>query len=156
MKMILRGVSSANFGNVFAGYMAYQMGLPVKQFVIATNANDILHRTLADNDFAKRELAATLAPSMDIVVSSNFERLLFDAYQRDGEAVRALLERFQHEPAALAEAPLARLRDQVQDLLCLHPGSVAVCAPPMLWSTVWKRQGWRICRYLIQYQNFFA
>ena len=105
-------VPSANFGNVFAGYMAYQMGLPVKQFVIATNANDILHRTLADNDFAKRELAATLAPSMDIVVSSNFERLLFDAYQRDGEAVRALLERFQHEPAALAEAPLARLREK--------------------------------------------
>ena len=105
-------VPSANFGNLFAGYMAYKMGLPVKQFVIATNANDILHRTLADNDFTKRELAATLAPSMDIVVSSNFERLLFDAYERDGEAVRALLERFQHEPAALAEAPLARLREK--------------------------------------------
>ncbi|MDW5376254.1 threonine synthase [Halomonas sp. HP20-15] len=105
-------VPSANFGNVFAGYMAYKMGLPVKQFVIATNANDILHRTLADNDFAKRELAATLAPSMDIVVSSNFERLLFDAYEHDGDAVRALLERFQQEPAALAEAPLARLREK--------------------------------------------
>jgi len=88
-------VPSANFGNLFAGYMAYQMGLPVKQFIIATNANDILHRTLADNDFSRRELAATLAPSMDIVVSSNFERLLFDAYDRDGSAVRELLERFQ-------------------------------------------------------------
>ncbi|SDM07194.1 L-threonine synthase [Modicisalibacter muralis] len=105
-------VPSANFGNVFAGYMAYQMGLPVERFVIATNANDILHRTLADNDFSKHELAATLAPSMDIVVSSNFERLLFDAYARDGDAVRALLERFQHEPTALADAPLARLRER--------------------------------------------
>ncbi|WP_110647933.1 threonine synthase [Salinicola peritrichatus] len=105
-------VPSANFGNVFAGYMAYKMGLPVKQFIIATNANDILHRTLADNDFSKRELAATLAPSMDIVVSSNFERLLFDAYDRDGAAVRDLLERFQREPAALADAPLARLREK--------------------------------------------
>lgn len=105
-------VPSANFGNLFAGYMAYKMGLPVKQFIIATNANDILHRTLADNDFSKRDLAATLAPSMDIVVSSNFERLLFDAYDRDGDAVRDLLERFQQEPAVLAEAPLARLREK--------------------------------------------
>ncbi|SHF75310.1 L-threonine synthase [Modicisalibacter ilicicola DSM 19980] len=105
-------VPSANFGNVFAGYMAYKMGLPVRQFVIATNANDILHRTLADNDFSRRDLEATLAPSMDIVVSSNFERLLFDAYDQDGAAVRALLERFQQEPTALAEAPLARLRER--------------------------------------------
>ncbi|MDN6297599.1 MAG: threonine synthase [Halomonas sp.] len=105
-------VPSANFGNVFAGYMAYKMGLPVKQFIIATNANDILHRTLADNDFSKQELAATLAPSMDIVVSSNFERLLFDAYDRDGRAVAELLERFQQEPAALAEAPLNKLREK--------------------------------------------
>ncbi|SES06202.1 L-threonine synthase [Vreelandella subterranea] len=105
-------VPSANFGNVFAGYMAYKMGLPVKQFIIATNANDILHRTLAANDFSKKELAATLAPSMDIVVSSNFERLLFDAYDQDGAAVAALLERFQQEPTALADAPLARLREK--------------------------------------------
>ncbi|WNL42774.1 threonine synthase [Halomonas sp. PAMB 3264] len=105
-------VPSANFGNVFAGYTAYKMGLPVKQFIIATNANDILHRTLAANDFSKKELEATLAPSMDIVVSSNFERLLFDAYERDGKAVAALLERFQKEPTALAEAPLARLREK--------------------------------------------
>ncbi|SFU60245.1 threonine synthase [Halomonas korlensis] len=105
-------VPSANFGNLFAGYMAHRMGLPVTQFIIATNANDILHRTLADNDFSKRELVATLAPSMDIVVSSNFERLLFEAYDRDGDAVRALLERFQNEPAALADAPLAKLRER--------------------------------------------
>ena len=104
-------VPSANFGNVFAGYMAYRMGLPVERFVIATNANDILHRTLTANDFSKQELKATLAPSMDIVVSSNFERLLFEAYGRDGAAVAALLKRFQDEPAALADAPLAQLRE---------------------------------------------
>ncbi|MGQ7246825.1 threonine synthase [Halomonas sp. V046] len=104
-------VPSANFGNVFAGYVAYRMGLPVKQFIIATNANDILHRTLADNDFSKQELQATLAPSMDIVVSSNFERLLFEAYERDGAAVDDLLSRFQQQPAVLAEAPLSRLRE---------------------------------------------
>ena len=87
-------VPSANFGNVFAGYMAYKMGLPVKQFIIATNANDILHRTLAANDFSKKELAATLAPSMDIVVSSNFERLLFDLHGRNGALVAKLMDDF--------------------------------------------------------------
>ena len=103
-------VPSANFGNLFAGYMARRMGLPVKQFVIATNANDILHRTIADNDFSRRALQATLAPSMDIVVSSNFERLLFEAYGRDSAAVRDLLGRFAEGRAAIDDAPLAELR----------------------------------------------
>lgn len=103
-------VPSANLGNLFAGYMAHRMGLPVRQFVIATNANDILHRTLADNDFSRRALAATLAPSMDIVVSSNFERLLFEAYGRDATAVRDLLTRFADGKAALDVAPLAEMR----------------------------------------------
>ncbi|SEI78112.1 threonine synthase [Allopseudospirillum japonicum] len=98
-------VPSANFGDVFAGYMAYKMGLPIKQLIVATNANDILHRTLAHNDFSKRELVPTLAPSMDIVVSSNFERLLFDLYQHDGAAVTGLLEQFQQQAMTLdAEA----------------------------------------------------
>ncbi|MFP3427193.1 threonine synthase, partial [Pseudoalteromonas sp. SIMBA_162] len=61
-------VPSANFGNIFAGYLASRMGLPVRQLVIATNANDILHRTISSNDFSRQELKATLAPSMDIVV----------------------------------------------------------------------------------------
>ena len=104
-------VPSANFGNIFAGYIAREMGVPIRQLVIATNANDILHRTLASNDFSRRELQATLAPSMDIVVSSNFERLLFFAYGCNGNAVRELLERFQQAPAALADAPLARMRE---------------------------------------------
>ncbi|MEO1871866.1 MAG: threonine synthase, partial [Cobetia sp.] len=101
----------ANFGNIFAGYLASRMGLPVRQLVIATNANDILHRTISSNDFSRQELKATLAPSMDIVVSSNFERLLFEAYGRDGQAIRELLEHFSREPAALADAPLAKLRE---------------------------------------------
>ena len=104
-------VPSANFGNLYAGYMAKRMGLPVKQFVIATNANDILHRTIADNDFSRRALEATLAPSMDIVVSSNFERLLFEAYERDSHAVASLLEAFGQGRAEIDEAPLGRLRN---------------------------------------------
>lgn len=94
-------VPSANFGDVFAGYVARKMGLPIKQLIVATNANDILHRTLHSNDFSKKKLEPTLAPSMDIVVSSNFERLLFDLYQQDGKAVAALLEDFQSKATQL-------------------------------------------------------
>lgn len=97
-------VPSANFGDVFAGYVAKKMGLPIKQLIVATNANDILHRTLANNDFSKQELLPTLAPSMDIVVSSNFERLLFDLYEQDGPAISQLIEEFNQGNTQLSQA----------------------------------------------------
>lgn len=84
-------VPTGNFGDIFAGYLAKQMGLPVKRLLIATNRNDILHRTLSANDCAPQQLQHTLSPSMDIMVSSNFERLLFDLYQRDGAAIADLM-----------------------------------------------------------------
>ena len=84
-------VPTGNFGDVFAGYVALRMGLPIDRLVIATNANDILARTLASGQYETRGVVATASPSMDIQVSSNFERLLFDAYGRDAAAVRALM-----------------------------------------------------------------
>ena len=84
-------VPTGNFGDVFAGYVAQRMGLPVDRLVVATNVNDILVRTLATGSYELREVVATSSPSMDIQVSSNFERLLFEAYGRDGKAVRALM-----------------------------------------------------------------
>jgi threonine synthase len=101
-------VPTGNFGDVFAGYVAQRMGLPIDRLVIATNVNDILVRTFATGAYEVREVVATSAPSMDIQVSSNFERLLFDAYERDGAAVRTLMAslmqsgRFVIAPAALA------------------------------------------------------
>src|SRR5207253_10647515 len=79
------------FGDVFAGYAAMRMGLPVERLVVATNVNDILVRTLTTGIYEVRDVTATASPSMDIQVSSNFERLLFDAYNRDPLAVRALM-----------------------------------------------------------------
>ena len=76
-------VPTGNFGDMFAGYVATRMGLPVDRLVIATNVNDILVRTLATGAYELRDVVATSSPSMDIQVSSNFERLLFDAYGRD-------------------------------------------------------------------------
>ncbi len=81
-------VPTGNFGDIYAGYLASRMGLPVRQLIVATNRNDILHRLIGSNSYALGELQATLSPSMDIMVSSNFERFLFDLFERDGERVR--------------------------------------------------------------------
>ncbi|HUJ46199.1 MAG TPA: threonine synthase [Rhizomicrobium sp.] len=102
-------VPTGNFGDVFAGYVAQRMGLPVDRLVIATNVNDILARTLATGTYELRDVVATTSPSMDIQVSSNFERLLFDAYGRNAGAVRGLMaslaqsRRFTLSARALAE-----------------------------------------------------
>ena len=77
-------VPTGNFGDVFAGYVAAQMGLPIAQLIVATNVNDILHRALTSGDYSQGTVTPTAAPSMDIQVSSNFERLLFDLGGRDG------------------------------------------------------------------------
>ena len=80
-------VPTGNFGDIYAGYLAQQMGLPVRQLIIATNSNDILHRFMSRNEYASTDLQHTLSPSMDIMVSSNFERYLFDLFDRDGAAL---------------------------------------------------------------------
>ncbi len=80
-------VPTGNFGDIYAGYLARQMGLPIKQLIIATNSNDILHRFMSRNENSQSSLKHTLSPSMDIMVSSNFERYLFDLFGRDGKAL---------------------------------------------------------------------
>jgi threonine synthase len=84
-------VPTGNFGDIYAGYVAQRLGLPIDRLVIATNVNDILTRTLATGTYELRDVVPTTSPSMDIQVSSNFERLLFDANDRDAGAVRALM-----------------------------------------------------------------
>lgn len=88
-------VPTGNFGDVLAGYIAKCMGLAVERLVIATNENDILTRTLASGRYEVRAVHATQSPSMDIQVSSNFERLLFDATHRDAAAVRRRMANLQ-------------------------------------------------------------
>ncbi len=87
-------VPTGNFGDIFAGYLAQRMGLPIEQLVIGTNANDILHRCISANDHSRKPLVHSLSPSMDIMVSSNFERLLFDLHDRDGAAISRLMDEF--------------------------------------------------------------
>ncbi|WP_068306782.1 threonine synthase [Pararhodobacter sp. CCB-MM2] len=85
-------VPTGNFGDIFAGYIAKKMGLPIGQLVIATNQNDILHRCLTSGSYQTEGVTPSISPSMDIQVSSNFERALFDAYGRDGAAVAQLMD----------------------------------------------------------------
>ncbi len=88
-------VPTGNFGDVFAGYVAAQMGLPVERLIVATNVNDILHRALSAGDYSTGAVTQTAAPSMDIQVSSNFERLLFDLEGRDGAKTAARMHAFE-------------------------------------------------------------
>ena len=85
-------VPTGNFGDIFAGYAAKRMGLPIGRLVIATNQNDILVRALASGRYTLTDVVPTRSPSMDIQVSSNFERLLFEAHGRDGSAVRRMMD----------------------------------------------------------------
>jgi threonine synthase len=102
-------VPTGNFGDIFAGYVARQMGVPIRRLVIATNDNDILARFLATGDHVLEGVTPTISPSMDIQVSSNFERLLFDIHDRDPARVRADMDalvdqgRFHVDPARLAD-----------------------------------------------------
>lgn len=88
-------VPTGNFGDVFAGHVAARMGLPIAKLIVATNVNDILHRALSRGDYSSATVTPTAAPSMDIQVSSNFERLLFDVGGRDGLALAEQMRRFE-------------------------------------------------------------
>lgn len=104
-------VPTGNFGDIFAGYLASQMGLPVENLIIATNSNNVLHRVMTQSTYGRQPLAHTLSPSMDITVSSNFERLLFDLYGRDGAAIADLMSRFEQGDIHFDDAAMAKARE---------------------------------------------
>jgi len=104
-------VPTGNFGDIFAGYAAMKMGLPVDKLIVATNVNDILARTLETGRYEKRGVTATISPSMDIQVSSNFERLLSEVCGRDGAAVRRMMNQLaQSGSFTIEDGPLGEMR----------------------------------------------
>jgi threonine synthase len=142
-------VPTGNFGDIFAGYVAKRMGLPIDKLVIASNVNDILPRTLASGAYEMREVVATTSPSMDIQISSNFERYLFEASGRDAALIRAkmgalrqegrfdlgpLKAKMQQEFAAVAASEkdvaeaIGRLRDESGYLMDPHTACGVVAA----------------------------
>ncbi|MDG2018737.1 MAG: threonine synthase [Porticoccaceae bacterium] len=125
-KKVSFSVPTGNFGDIFAGYLASKMGLPIEQLVIATNQNDILHRCISDNDHSTQPLEQSLAPSMDIMISSNFERLLFDLYDRDGQQIANLMADAKHGHMKLSDTALAKARKLFSSYRCDDNGMVEV------------------------------
>lgn len=106
-------VPTGNFGDIFAGYIARRMGLPIDRLVIATNQNDILHRCLTGGAYRTEGVRPSISPSMDIQISSNFERALFDAYGRDGLAIGRIMDELKQTGGfAVSQGALHWLRDQ--------------------------------------------
>ncbi len=103
-------VPTGNFGDVYAGYLAKQMGLPINRLIVATNQNDILHRFISSNDYSVTDLTHTYSPSMDILVSSNFERYLFDLFGRDGTALNDFMQRFGKESLHVTDEQWQQVR----------------------------------------------
>ncbi|MXP13715.1 threonine synthase [Altererythrobacter confluentis] len=125
-------VPTGNFGDVFAGYVAARMGLPISRLIVATNINDILHRALSDGDYSAGVVTPTAAPSMDIQVSSNFERLLFDCGGRDGLAMAQQMHRFETDRAMrLTNAQ----REGASDLFTSARADASDMAQAMRWAS---------------------
>jgi len=115
-KPVSFSVPTGNFGNIFAGYAVMKMGLPVHQFICASNRNDILARFFDHGVMERRAVEPSLSPSMDIQVSSNFERLIFELLDRDGDQTRAFMKRF----SDIGQFTLTR--DMVNDDINLFSG----------------------------------
>ena len=112
-------VPTGNFGNVYAAYAARAMGVPVDRLVIGTNANDILDRYFRTGDMERRATVPTISPSMDIQISSNLERLLFDLYGRDGKALAADMVAFRRDGRLVSDANhLAPAREVFRTYAC--------------------------------------
>ena len=111
-------VPTGNFGDILAGYVARRMGLPIDRLVVATNRNDILHRCLSGGAYRPQGVAPTISPSMDIEVSSNFERALFFAYGQDGHAVAQLMDELQAGGFSISQGALEALRESFQSGRC--------------------------------------
>jgi threonine synthase len=122
-------VPTGNFGDIFAGYAAKRMGLPIERLIIATNANDILKRTLATGRYDVTGVSPTSSPSMDIQISSNFERLLFEASGRDATAVKQQMDGLSQSGGfALSEKALAAIRAEFSAGTADEPATRATIA----------------------------
>ncbi|KAF0174347.1 MAG: threonine synthase [Rhodobacteraceae bacterium] len=121
-------VPTGNFGDIFAGYIARKMGLPIEKLVIATNQNDILDRAMRTGDYMTDGVKPSISPSMDIQVSSNFERALFDAYGRDGAAVAALMGELKIGGFHISQGAMQMLRDTFASGRCSEEETRATIA----------------------------
>lgn len=109
-KAVSFSVPTGNFGDIYAGYLAKRLGLPIKQLVVATNSNDILHRFISANEYSTADLQHTFSPSMDILVSSNFERYLFELFDRDAEQLSGFMSKLGGQSQQVSDEKWQELR----------------------------------------------
>ena len=102
-KDLIFSIPSGNFGHAYAGWIAKQMGLPIKKLLIATNSNDVLHKLFSENNYEKSSVDQTLAPSMDISVASNFERLLYNLHDNNPDVLSSIMAQFPEKPISIPE-----------------------------------------------------
>ncbi len=132
-------VPTGNFGNVLAGWVAKKMGLPIAHFVVGANANDIMARVLETGQYTTTGVIPTVSPSMDIQVSSNFERLLFEAYGRNPAAIRGLMGGLKQAGSfTIADAPLRAIRQEFSGCSTNDDQALAEM------RTVWKDNGYML------------
>ena len=109
-EIISFSVPTGNFGDVYAGYVAKQMGLPVDKFIVATNQNDILHRAISNGDYKSKKVEETISPSMDIQVASNFERLLYELYGKNSEKIKSIMGSIKDNSFRIEQEVLVKLQ----------------------------------------------
>ncbi len=131
-RKIAFSVPTGNFGDVFAGYVASRMGLPIERLIVATNVNDILHRALTSGDYSCGTVTATATPSMDIQVSSNFERLLFDLAGRDGAGLAKMMTGFEASKAMTIPADMLASSKDLISSARIDPDGMALA---MRWAS---------------------
>ena len=120
-KDFIASIPSGNFGHAYAGWTAKNMGLSFKGINVATNKNDVLHRLFLKDIYQQKKATSSLAPSMDISVASNFERLLFEVYKKDGSFLKNLFSSFPSKPIKLSNLPddgWNRIKDFFQSSTC--------------------------------------
>ena len=132
-------VPTGNFGDIFAGYIARRMGLPIDKLVVATNQNDILHRCLSTGDYRPDGVFPSISPSMDIQVSSNFERALYYAYGQDGGAVAQVMDELKAGGFSVSQGALQALREAFQSGRCDEEATRATI------RDTWDRTGELLC-----------
>ncbi|MCY3984299.1 MAG: threonine synthase [Roseovarius sp.] len=119
-------VPTGNFGDVFAGFIARRMGLDIDRLVVAANQNDILHRCIRTGEYRPEDVKPSMSPSMDIQVSSNFERALYYAYGRDGNCVAQLMDELRLGGFTVSQGALHALREEFDSGRCGEDETIRV------------------------------
>ena len=125
-KSVSFSVPTGNFGDVFAGYLAKKMGLPIDKFIVATNENDILHRAISYGDYVSKEVKETISPSMDIQLASNFERLIYYINNSDCEITADIMKKIKQNTYQIDKQSLETIQKDFLSESCNEEETLSI------------------------------